>query len=159
MRWAETVYYVLVEVDHEPVLVKVPDVEYPNLYAKYNYCHKLPPVETCDIGNVYKESEFNEKVLIGHYTIRCGKEVVKEDLIELEDKEELELIKKDYEDVKKEYEGYYGESCEISANLLEMSRLEYRIIRYYESTGLDTRTAMSTASRVVNTIVDLTKNS
>ena len=140
--------YVLVVVDGAPVLVKTSN-QYPQLSAKYNYCHKFSTPVTCDIYGVYSSGESTEKVPVGHYRVKCNNLTLRDDLIELTTRDELELVKKDYES---DYSG-----CKIYATYYEVSRLELEIIRFYQNRGFDIRSAMRLAKHVVSNVIDLTE--
>ena len=144
------VYYVLLEVDKDPVIVKTPDVEYPNLYAKHEFCHKIfSSAITCNVLKVYRENEFNEKKLVGHYIVKCGRRIVKDDIVILEKEEELEDVKKDYEDLIKEYEYdiYYDAECHVEARLHKLTLAELDLVDFYKRyKGYNTSLALIKAS-------------
>ena len=101
-----------------PILVKANSKDHPNLYVKYNFCHKSD-YRFCQIGAVFDNDEsIKEETIVGLYTLNC------QDYTDqtFSEEQSIEDVMKTAEIIKQDSEG-----CEVQAKAYRTSRLAYAI--------------------------------
>ena len=107
------------KLQENPILVKANSKDHPNLYVKYNFCHKSD-YRFCQIGAVFDNDEsIKEETIVGLYTLNCPTYTDQT----FSEEQSVEDVKKTAEIIKQDSDP----ECDVQVKAYRTSRLAYEI--------------------------------